>query len=321
LFDKLKKNLVISLLLSAIIFFLFGVLTDFNSIINAFKKFNWLLLPILLFLSLGNYVVRFIKWEFYLRLLKIKIARLLSAKIFFSGLAMSASPAKMGEVLKSFLLKEIINEPITKTASIIFAERLTDFLSLTFLAIIGGLYFHYNSILIYIVGSFFIVLIVVISNRVIAEYLIMLSAKIPFIKNQISNIKKLYESAYILLQPKAIFSMFGVSIVSWFFECFGFYLIIFNFEQSFSILWSTFVYAFSIIAGAVSMLPGGLGITEGSLSLILIKGGIPNETAIATTLIIRMVTLWFAVILGLIVLFFLRREYNNSLNKTRSNNG
>lgn len=321
MFEKLKKNLIISLLLTALIIFLFGVLTDFNSIINSFKQFNWLLLPVLLSLSLGNYVFRFIKWEYYLKLLKIKISRLLSIKIFFSGLAMSASPAKMGEVLKSFLLKEIINEPISKTASIIFAERLTDFLSLTFLALIGGLYFHYNSILIYIVGSFFIILIIVISNRAIAERIIMFSAKIPFIKNQISNIQNLYESAYILLQPKAIFSMLGISIFSWFFECFGFYLILFNFEQGFSILWTTFVYAFSIIAGAVSMLPGGLGVTEGSLSLILIKGGISNETAIATTIIIRMVTLWFAIILGLIVLFFLRKEYNNSLNKTRSNNG
>ena len=321
MFEKLKKNLVISLLITAFIFFLFGVFTDFSSIIDSFKKFNWLLLPVLLFLSLGNYFVRFIKWEFYLRLLKIKIARLLSAKIFFSGLAMSASPAKMGEVLKSFLLKEIINEPISKTASIIFAERLTDLLSLTFLAIVGGLYFHYNNVLIYLTASFFIVLIIVISNRVIAEKIILLFTRLPLVKNQISNIKNLYESAYILLQPKALFSMLAVSIVSWFFECFGFYLILFNFEQSFSILWSTFVYAFSIIAGAVSMLPGGLGVTEGSLSLIMIKGGIPQVTAIATTIIIRTMTLWFAVILGLTVLFFLRKEYNNSLNKTRSKNG
>lgn len=321
MFKKLKNNLIISILLTALIIFLFGVLTDFNSIINSFKQFNWLLLPVLLSLSLGNYVVRFIKWEYYLKLLKIKISRLLSVKIFFSGLAMSASPAKMGEVLKSFLLKEILNEPISKTASIIFAERLTDLLSLTFLAIVGGLYFHYNTVWIYLIASFLIILIIVISNRAIAEYIIMFCAKVPFIKNQITNIQNLYESAYILLQPKAIFLMLGVSIFSWFFECFGFYLILFNFEQSFSILWSTFVYAFSIIAGAVSMLPGGLGVTEGSLSLILIKGGIPSETAIATTIIIRMVTLWFAVILGLIVLFFLRRKYNNSLNKSRSNNG
>jgi len=234
---------------------------------------------------------------------------------------MSASPAKMGEVLKSFLLKEILNEPISKTASIIFAERLTDFLSLTFLALVGGLYFHYNSILIYLTASFFIILVIVISNKVIAERIIILLAKVPFIKKRITGIHNLYESANILLQPRAIFLMLGVSIFSWFFECFGFYLILVNFQQSFSILWSTFVYAFSIIAGAVSMLPGGLGVTEGSLSLILIRGGIPQETAIATTIIIRMVTLWFAVILGLVVLFFLRKEYNNSLKKSRSKNG
>ena len=63
------------------------------------------------------------------------------------------------------------------------------------------------------------------------------------------------------------------------------------------------------------MLPGGLGITEGSLSLFLIHGGMPKVTAVASTFIIRVMTLWFAVIVGLAVLFFSRKEFNYSVNK------
>jgi uncharacterized protein (TIRG00374 family) len=223
---------------------------------------------------------------------------------------MSASPAKTGEVLKSLLLKETINEPVSKTAPIIFAERLTDFFSLTFLSLIGALYYHYAAIWIYVLLFFFIIVIFILSNRHIAGFIITGLIRIPRLKNQLSRIETLYESVYILLQPKPLILMMIVSVISWFFECFGFYIILSNFTQNTPVLWSTFVYAVSTIAGAVSMLPGGLGITEGSLSLFLVHGGMSKVTAVASTFIIRAMTLWFAVIVGMVTLFFSRKEFN-----------
>ncbi len=311
--EKFKNNLIISIFITVIIFFAISVYADFNSVKEAFTKFNWMLLPVLLILSLGNYFVRFFKWEYYLRLLRIKISLSQSIKIFFSGLTMSASPGKMGEVLKSFLLKEITNEPISKTASIIFAERLTDFLSLTFLTILGTYYFQYSAIWIYFVLIFFVIIIVAISNKKTAEFIINAIKKFSFLKSYSSKIINLYESTYILLQPIALFKMIIISIFSWFYECFSFYLILLNFDSNVTILFPTFVYALSTIAGAISMLPGGIGVTEGSLSLILISSGISKENAIASTIIIRVVTLWFAVLLGSIVLFFFQKKYKNSL--------
>jgi uncharacterized protein (TIRG00374 family) len=300
---------------AVILFFFFSVAADWRSVLSSFTHFNLLLIPVLLILSFGNYIIRFIKWDYYLKLLQIKIDRKLSFRIFLSGLAMSASPAKTGEVLKSLLLKETINEPVSKTAPVIFAERLTDFFSLTFLSLIGALYYHYAATWIYAVLFFFVVIIFILSNRQIAEFIILKLSGVDRLKNQISRIETLYESTYKLLQPKPLLLMLAVSIISWFFECFGFYIVLINFNQNTSVLWSTFVYAVSSIAGAVSMLPGGLGITEGSLSLFLINGGMPKVTAVASTFIIRVMTLWFAVIVGMFVLFISRKEFNYSLNK------
>lgn len=314
MFEKLKKHLVIALLITAIVFFTIILYADFNSVIDSFKKFNWLLLPVLLMLSTGNYFVRFLKWEYYLRLLGIKIPINQSLKIFFSGLSMSASPGKTGEILKSFLLKEIFNEPISKTASIIFAERLTDFLSLTFLAIIGIYFFNYSAAWINFVLIFFVTLIIIISNSRIAGSLIGFVNRYPFLKSHTSKIITLYESAFLLLQTRHLFRMMLVSIFSWSFECFAFYLILINFDVSITVLFATFVYSFSTIAGAISMLPGGLGVTEGSLSLILVNSGILKETAVASTFIIRTTTLWFAVISGLSVIFLFHRKYKKSSN-------
>lgn len=311
---SLRTNLIILFLVAAIIFLVIIVYTDSNSISNAFGNFRWLLLPILLLLSLGNYFVRFLKWEYYLRLLEIRIPLTQSIKIFFSGLSMSASPVKMGEILKSVLLKDIYQEPISKTASIIFAERLTDFLSITFLTIIGIVYFSYFAVWVYFILIFFLLLIILISNRKLVEFLFKIFNKLTFMKILSNKVVNLYGSTYVLLRPKPLLVMLLVSIFSWFFECFAFYLVLNEFDLSISIIFATFVYALSTIAGAVSMLPGGLGVTEGSLSFILINSGVTKEIAITSTIIIRVVTLWFAVLLGSIVLFMFQRQIKKQKN-------
>ena len=52
----------------------------------------------------------------------------------------------------------------------------------------------------------------------------------------------------------------------------------------------------------MSMIPGGLGITEGSLASLISSQGIDFSTALVLVIIIRFFTLWFAVITGFIAL-------------------
>ena len=65
---------------------------------------------------------------------------------------------------------------------------------------------------------------------------------------------------------------------------------------------TTFVYAFASLAGAVSMLPGGLGVAEGSLTGLLAGLGTPLPEAAAATLLVRAATLWLAVAIGVVTL-------------------
>ncbi len=57
------------------------------------------------------------------------------------------------------------------------------------------------------------------------------------------------------------------------------------------------------------MLPGGLGVTEGSLTFMLIQENISKDVAVATTFIVRVVTLWFAVLVGIISVSFYQKRY------------
>jgi uncharacterized protein (TIRG00374 family) len=232
-----------------------------------------------------------------------------SLSVFMSGLIMSVTPGKLGELLKSLLVKEITNDPISRTAPIILAERLTDFLSLLILALIGAFIFDVGSGITVGTALFFIVFIFLISNKSLAIPVLNQLEKIKFLQKYLVNIHSAYESAYLLLKPVPLLSMTFISLLAWGFECLGYYLILLNFNIDFGILWASFSYSFSTIVGAVSMLPGGLGITEGSLTFLLIQKDVSKDFAVTTTFIVRVVTLWFAVLVGIISVLFYQKRY------------
>ena len=306
---KLKQKVIISVVIAGVLYLAFTIYADFTQVINAFGNFNLLLLPLLLFLSFLNYFTRFLKWDYYLSVVKVKMKKIDSLSTFMSGLIMSVTPAKLGEVLKSVLVKEITGEPISKTAPIILAERVTDFLSLLLIAIAGAYVFNYGGNITIIVAVFFVILIIIISNKKIALPIINLSERIPLIKKYIHNIHSAYESSYQLLKLKPLILMTILSLISWGFECLGYYFILVNFDVDFGLLWASFSYSFSTIIGAISMLPGGLGLTEGSLTYLLMEKGITADISVATTFIVRAVTLWFAVLVGIISLSFYQRGF------------
>lgn len=306
---KLKRKVILSTVIAGVLYLAFTIYADFDNVVHAFSQFNLMLLPVLLFLSFFNYFTRFLKWDYYLLIVKVKMKKLDSLSTFMSGLIMSVTPAKLGEVLKSVLVKEITGDSISKTAPIILAERITDLLSLLLIAIIGAIAFDYGGDVTFIVAAFFVLLIFIISNKKIAIPIINFSEKIPFVKKYIHHLHSAYESSYKLLKIKPLVLMTLLSLVSWGFECFGYYLILQNFNVDVGLLWASFSYSFSTIVGAISMLPGGLGLTEGSLTFLLVQKKVPVDVSVATTFIVRVVTLWFAVIVGIVSLSFYQKRF------------
>ncbi|OGU55108.1 MAG: hypothetical protein A2V66_13660 [Ignavibacteria bacterium RBG_13_36_8] len=311
MFQKIKRNLLLSLAIAALVYLALTIFGDFNSVISSFKEFNWLLLPLLLFLSYLNYFTRFLKWNYYIKLLCIKIQKKDSFGIFMSGLIMSITPGKMGELIKAYLVKQISEEPISRTAPIILVERLTDFLALILLSLIGAFIFNYGKILVISLLLFFLLMVFIISSPKIASQIIGYLSSTKILKKYFDKMNNAYRSSYLMLRPLPLVYMILLSVVAWFFECFGFYLILLNFSIDFPLFLAIFIYSFSTIVGAVSMLPGGLGITEGSLTFLMIEHNIAKDIAIASTFIVRVVTLWFAVLIGILSVMFYKRRYGS----------
>ncbi len=230
-----------------------------------------------------------------------------------SNLIMSITPGKMGELLKSYLVKEITGVPISKTFPIVFIERITDFISLVIITLVGAYFYNFGRSIIIGVGAFFILISIILSNRNLAVPIINILGKIDFLKKHLQSILNAYETSYKLLQPIPLLYMTILGVISWSFECFAYYLILSNFGMNINYLWASFSYGFAIIVGAISMLPGGLGITEGSLTFMLVRNKFPKDLAVATTFLIRIVTLWFAVLVGIFSVTIYQKRYGKIL--------
>lgn len=282
---------------------LFG---DLRQVSGAVLRFRWVFFPLVLGLTLFNYALRFVKWHYYLSQIGaagIPIPQ--SARLFVAGFPLAVTPGKVGEVLKGVWLKQISGVPVSRGVSVVVAERISDGLAVLVLSTAGVIAFPqywpgFAFVLAVLLG-----LIVVSQIRPLALGLLRFGERLPLVRSFIHSLHEFYESSYMLFRPKSSFIAISLGSISWLGEGLGMYLILLGLGipsgwRTLSI--AVFVLSFSIVVGAVSALPGGLGAAEASIAgMFSVLLGMAPEQAAAATLLIRMATLWFGVSLGLAV--------------------
>ncbi len=294
--------------------------------VDALRCFNWVVLPAVLACACGNYLVRFCKWHYYCRTLSIPVRRADSLVIFMSGMSMSISPGKLGEVLKSFLLKKVTGTPVTYSAPIVVAERLTDLVGLLILSAAGMLLVSFEGWMEtarWVLAGCAIgvlALVAAMTSRRFAGAFLGVMGRLPLAGRFAGKAGTLFESAEKLLRPAPLVIASVVSAASWGFECVGFIIVLHAFGvTSVPVATAVLVYCVGTIVGAISMLPGGLGLTEICILGPLVRFGIPKPGATAVTFIIRACTLWFGTLLGTLFLVVGRKRFNVELAEIEEN--
>ena len=301
------------LLVTALAVIIFGGLLlygDVQKVRTELVAFPWWLLLPSLALAFGNYVIRFFKWHFFLRVLNIKIGPRISAEVFFSGLAMAITPGKVGELLKAYLLLKTSNVPMSDTVPVVVAERLTDLLSLVILAGFGTVGFAYGIDILVIALAMCAVVIGLTLWTPGFRFCVELACRIRPLRRHRQTLLDLQSAMARLVGPWPLLVGTVLSVAAWGAECMAFYVVFQGVGTEPTLNQAAFIYSLGTLAGAVSMLPGGLVATEAGMVAMLVglMALATSAQAVTGVFIVRLCTLWFAVPVGLLGLMAIKKR-------------
>lgn len=299
------RNIAIWTVLSAVvIFILLSLISDLESLEEALVGFPLGLLVPIGILSLGNYLLRFVKWHWYLKLLGHRIDRFPDLLVFLCGFALTVTPGKVGEFVKAYIVKERFEVPYTVSTAVLLVERFTDVAAIILLSCLGFFlaFRHWAAALIPILALF--ALLVLLRNRTLAGWAIGRMTRFKVLKRFSDPLMTLYEQGWTLLEAPTFILSLLLSLAAWFLEGLGYTLVAWGLGAPITVVQGVFIYSVALLGGALTFFLGGLGATEGGMVGLGILFGMSRSSSAASTIIIRVMTLWFAVVIGWGVFLF-----------------
>jgi uncharacterized membrane protein YbhN (UPF0104 family) len=294
----------------------FSVYADVRELGQRLRGFAWPAFAAAVGLALVNYALRLVRWSMYLAHAKLEVPLRIRTLTFLAGFALSITPGKLGELIKSYLLRESCGIPITRTAPIVVAERVTDLLALLILGLAGVALYGVARGMVVAGGIVLAFGLIALARPRLAHALIALACRPRPLQRFEPRLRNMYDGLVELLRPRPLSWATGLAILAWLAECVGFSIIANAFPGAAVPLGlATLIYAATTIAGALSFLPGGLLVTEASMTLLLVQAssGMDQTTAVAATILTRLATLWLAVAIGVVAMAVLRRVAPDAL--------
>lgn len=310
---KQQRTLSLSIFIAAGLYLFFIFNSDTKKILSAMKQLNFIDWLIILSCSFSSYFFRFIRWNIYIQSFGHFIPLKRHFAYYLAGLALTTTPAKAGETIRSLYLRPY-HVKISQSLASFFTERLLDVTVMVFLA--SFLFFTYpelNKNYAYFILSLSLaiaILLPMLSTRLPQQFLYFLVSRLN--KNKFSRMLEhliaLLQSAHQLLTFKMLSQGIILGIIAWLLNGLVFYLILDKIGFPVTLSLSLTIYAISILAGAASLIPGGIGTTEAVMGLMLLSINSEPHIAIAAPILTRLATLWFAVCVGLIANAYLSKR-------------
>ena len=293
------RNISLSLLFVVLFYLVYIVLTGHEALFSALDTLQIIDWVIILSCSLGNYLFRFIRWQYYLGKFNYHVPVFRNFAYYIAGFSLTTTPGKAGETIRSLYLHHHGVKFSTSLAAF-FTERFLDVIVIACLSLLALLHFiEYQSV---IITSIAILLILVImfaygNTHHIIERLL------PLIKIKLLNQLLKYLS-FFLSHTKQLFAFRSLSLalilgtIAWLLQGLAFIYLLQHFGIEINLWVALGLYAASLLAGAISFIPGGVGTTEAAMAFLLIAFGTDKQTALIIPIITRIASLWFAVSLG-----------------------
>lgn len=335
----LVKRFVWILIFAVLVYAALVIWSGVSENLHILRSFPWLMMPLILGSVFVNFALRELKWDYYRRIGGIKVSRLGSFLVFFSGLSMAISPGRVGELIKPFMYKEYFDQRMRRTIPLVVCERISDLLgmivlaALTIAAYMHGLearvarggtlgrfgVFDVNVIYWFLAFSavFMIVLIWLMRQKLFVYKILIALSRYRHLRQPLHKARKLYFRTYPLLTVKNLGITTALATVSWSFECLALMMILHGVGGTASAVTfgeATFIFCMAtIFGGFLFFLPGGIGGFETSTAIMLALLGVTKDRIVPAVFITRFSTLFFSVVLGFIFILITSARFHKRM--------
>ena len=305
---RLKKNLVLALSFGLSVYLVLALVSGLDDLENALGGFHWSLLPVIFGLLAVSYAMRFARWSYYLKLLGVSVPLRMNVTIFAAGLSMTISPGKSGEVLKSVFIRQVNGAPVARTAPAVVAERVTDAIGLLAWGFIGASVLGSWPWLLPVFLALAVLGIAVLRAKKLSLLAERTLSKFPLLSRLTPQMRTFHGASNELLACRPLVAANAIAFFAWGLDCLGVYLCAVGIGATSPFLVIVFIYVVSLLGGTLTILPGGIGITEaGMAGMFGALVGLSSGLSVALTLVIRLATFWFATFIGVVGLLLAQR--------------
>ncbi|MGH8805002.1 MAG: lysylphosphatidylglycerol synthase transmembrane domain-containing protein [Polaromonas sp.] len=247
-------------------------------------------------LCLLNYLLRGLRWRFWMAHYGRHFGWRQGLRLYLAGYAFTPTPGNVGEAVRGLMLAK---NPLgtAQSLAIFGAERLADLLCLLLLCLpaVGWGLAHgaaqaAPALLVGLLAAG--LLAVAITLGLLLRHRAALLTRFAWL-----------HEAWRCLAVRPLL-WFALTLIAWAAQGVAVWLICRDFGVHMALLTAAGFYAVAMVAGALSALPAGLGGTEAVLAGLLIAQSATPAQALTITVLVRLLTLWLAVAIGLMALLY-----------------
>ena len=227
---KFYRNFLLVVVSMLVLYIVFLIVSDFNVIHEKIFDFKTDYLPIILLLAPLSWIIVFFRWHFLLKNSNIIIPKKENFKIYMAGFAMSVTPGKVGELIKSQFLKSKYGVSRKNTLPIIISEYFYHMVGVLAVSILGVYYFEFSLYIIILTSALIITTLTIISSETFFKKFVNLISKRNFLKKYVSPISDSHIIFKKSTRGKIFIISSGLSIAFWLTEVLIVYFVFLSFN-------------------------------------------------------------------------------------------
>jgi uncharacterized membrane protein YbhN (UPF0104 family) len=269
-------------------------------------------LPALMFFALASFVFRYARWFLLLRWAGSEVPVWQGWLAYISGFAFTATPGKVGELVRIRYFGRLHVDSSRVMSAFVF-ERALDLVVVFCLATLWVV-----DTQMFVVAATFVLVLLALVGLVMYRPKVLEALGMVFVGYGFERVGRLLRfvakamaGCAIWLRPVPLLSSLFLGLAAWCSTALAFVFLLNALQLQVPFLAAFSAYPLAMLAGAASMLPGGVGSTEAAIVVQLQWHDVPVATALLVAVVVRLGTMWFSVLLGLVSLLYQEFIYSH----------